>query len=389
MIVADSSPNTEPLASLFDTQPLASLDHLKATLLPALIQENNNGPTRIFHILIAHIRSDIQRFRDIKQPPLFDRIHFFGPGSPEFSPPFTSALHPSESTLKALSKQIGSVQILEVDLAPPKALNLLGSLPHSLSTLTTLLLRVRNWENRDDSLVRAIPSMLGKHHNIICLSFERGKPRIEPSLIKQFNEATAHNCQRWKSEAQKRNIFSYTVGVQARPSKKRFTKKDFRIHHHAILLTKRTETFALVYVPEHGGVIPTLALRVHRSKITLIAKLVRSGEGDSSDTSSNTPPVSRRVPISADIQHVSFREFSEVSPGCYQFQIELSKGCDYFFEKLTFEFSPSAGHPLDGTSIQSIPAAMDDWSRTGQGSLVKGSLEDESDSESSGSSDSD
>ncbi|KAL0569965.1 hypothetical protein V5O48_011997 [Marasmius crinis-equi] len=376
--IFDPRRTPDDVSRLFELQPLASLSFLRANLLPALAHKNEDGTSPAYGDAIALVRTSLWRFVDNKRPSLSDRIHPFGPGSPEFSPPFTRALQPAESTLAALSEQIDSVQVLEAERAPPKVLVFLDSLPHPLPALTTLILRDRTYEHQVDPLTRIIPSVLEKHHNIICLSFEDGDP-IAPNLIEQFKEAITRNRQRWRREAQERNLFAYTVGIQLRPSEERSHVSDFKKWHRAILMTKRTEIFALVHIPEHGKIVPTLTLRVYQKNITIIARLVRLEEQEgSSDPLPPIPSVKKKVPIYGGFQSGEIDEFPAVPAGCYELHVRVSKAVQYLFEKLAFEFVPSASQPTGEPSVQPTPAAVDVQSSSAQKSLAESSSKVES-----------
>ncbi|KAL0057003.1 hypothetical protein AAF712_016381, partial [Marasmius tenuissimus] len=173
-IVGTSKPPSASL--LLETSPFTSLILLTSRLLP-IFQDSEGAPTRVYKDAIDLVRSTLRRLQGGKPDRSFGRMELFPPGSPEFSPPYTRVYKPSDLTVKTLSEQLDSVRMLELELVPSDVLHLLDSLPQSLPSLTSLVIRdrVRSLPSEPNFLTQTLPSILRKHQNIVSLQLGEGE----------------------------------------------------------------------------------------------------------------------------------------------------------------------------------------------------------------------
>ncbi|KAL0068385.1 hypothetical protein AAF712_004463 [Marasmius tenuissimus] len=332
-------PNQLPSVSdLFALPPLRNLEKLKSALFPIFtVNGQADVPTPVYHKMVTFLRSSLSRLSDIKAPSLSDRIDPSGPGSPEFSPPYTRVRQLSEANLSAISLQIDSVQILEYfpwSSNVHDLLRLLDSLPPSPS-LTSLLFSNTSFSNEDLSL---IPSIVQRHRKIMCVAFDCCGS-VDRAHI---DRAIAANCWKWKGDAQNRGGFEYNIGWDLDPANTgNYTAAD--IYQNDILLRDHTDVFAMIHIPQPGKITLKLSAKPNMHRVVnLIASLRRSdsnsiGEADATDEGDHTVHFDLVDPDSPEFETVSVGEFPELATGCYELRIQNS--FEIIFRKLTIDFT--------------------------------------------------
>ncbi|KAJ8092991.1 hypothetical protein PM082_011311 [Marasmius tenuissimus] len=332
-------PNQLPSVSdLFALPPLRNLEKLKSALFPIFtVNGQADVPTPVYHKMVTFLRSSLSRLSDIKAPSLSDRIDPSGPGSPEFSPPYTRVRQLSEANLSAISLQIDSVQILEYfpwSSNVHDLLRLLDSLPPSPS-LTSLLFMRTSFSNEDLPL---IPSIVQRHRKIMCVAFDR----CDSVDRAHIDRAIAANRRKWKEDAQNGGRFEYSIGWDLDPAKTG-NYNAANIYQNDILLTDRTDVFAMIHIPQPGKINLKLSAKpnVHRV-VNLIASLRRSdsnsiGEADATYEGDHTVSFDLVDPDSPEFETVSVGGFPELATGCYELRIQNS--FEIIFRKLTIDFT--------------------------------------------------
>ncbi|KAJ8096418.1 hypothetical protein PM082_011581 [Marasmius tenuissimus] len=384
-IVGTSKPPSASL--LLETSPFTSLILLTSRLLP-IFQDSEGAPTRVYKDAIDLVRTTLRRLQGGKPDRSFGRMELFPPGSPEFSPPYTRVYKPSDLTVKALSEQLDSVRMLELELVPSDVLHLLDSLPQSLPSLTSLVIRdrVRSLPSEPNFLTQTLPSILRKHQNIVSLQLGEGE-RIDKEVTDSLRKIVFQNRKRWKQNILTHDSLSSIIGIQLRAAVARAKNSDLRISQQGVVLTKNTEIFAIIFIPQPGKIIPVLSLRVYRGNVTIIARL-KLPEKPESDTSATKTPadeltlkVKKSFSASSDSQSLLLDGFSELPRGCYELRIATTKKAkQHLFKELTFEFVPSSSSgqpvgsgaaPSEAEAPQIQPLEAGDGVEVGQGSAAE------------------
>ncbi|KAK1230841.1 hypothetical protein PQX77_006059 [Marasmius sp. AFHP31] len=358
-------PDELPIAStLFELPPLQILEDLNGYLLPhfAVNRGGSLSPSTMYSNVIAFLRSSLHRLRDVKalSSSLHDRIDPWGPGSPEFSPPYTLVRELSERTSKALTEQVESMQMIELRVvrhslkALLDALHFLGSLPSSQSLATVMFFRAQF----NAEATRLVTSVLQQHPGILCFAFRQ----CEFSNRAVIDDGVAVNRQKWTEEARSSGAFKYRVAYEIRSNDHEGHYDPLTIYHHHIQISDFTDLFAMVYIPQEGKVVPTLSLHADLDDITLTASLTPSyqagvGEAGGSDGSLTTQC---QVAASFKPETISLEGFPAVKAGCYELRIRLAHRAQYLFKELTIGFNVASdrveppGEPRAEGSVEPI-----------------------------------
>ncbi|KAK1231885.1 hypothetical protein PQX77_004976 [Marasmius sp. AFHP31] len=360
-------PDHLPSASdLFELPPFNNLEKLRKTLLPVFTVDGQaDVPTPKYHRMIAHLRTSLSRLRDARPSSPYDRIQLYGPGSPEFSPPYTKINQASEEISKALSLQIESVRMLQITLwhdnmnMQVDILRLLNSLRPSFS-LTSVFLHQVLFDNESLCLVLAI---LQRHRRITCLLLDQCSP-VDVDRT-EIDKDIAANRLKWKEAAHHEGEFTYSVGCDINPARSDGNYSAVLVYQHDIALTNRGDVFAMIYLPQPGKIVLNLSLRLDAHDIALIAVLTRSGSIESSSATKSEPSYSQDPTVCFDVvesgtpeyEPVSIEGFPVLQTGCYELRIRLEKGNRYLFRKLAMAFIPlSVGEEL-GAFIEATEGA--------------------------------
>ncbi|KAL0068386.1 hypothetical protein AAF712_004464 [Marasmius tenuissimus] len=347
--IMDRPDQSLSVSDLFALPPLHNLEKLRKGLFPIFtVNGQADVPTPVYHKMIALLRSSLFRLSNMKASSLYDRIDPWGPGSPEFSPPYTQIRQLSEANLSALSLQIDSVQIIEYfpwSSNVHDLLRLLDSLPPSPS-LTSLLFSNTSFNNEDLSL---IPSIVQRHRKIMCVAFDCCGS-VDRAHI---DRAIAANCRKWKGDAQNRGGFEYNIGWDLNPAKTgNYTAAD--MYQNDIYLTDRTDVFAMIHIPQPGKITLNLSAKPGQQHVVnLIASLTRSDSNSigEADATYEDYMVSFDLvdPDSPEFETVSVGGFPELATGCYELRIQNS--FNFLFRKLTIGFTARpAGEESDEKS---------------------------------------
>ncbi|KAK1233340.1 hypothetical protein PQX77_003510 [Marasmius sp. AFHP31] len=343
----DQSPS---VSDLFVLPPLHNLEKLRKALFPLFtVDSQADAPTPAYHKMIAFLRSSLSRLSDVKAPSLYDRIDPCGPGSPEFSPPYTRIRQASKANLNALSLQIESVQILEFhpwlsdvyDLLCP-----LVALPPSPS-LTSLLFYNTSFSNEDLSSILLV---LQRHYRIMYILFD-SCPGVDRTHIDQAIDA---NRRKWKDDAQNGGRFEYSIGWNLNSAE----QQDYfaaQVYKNDIHLSDRTDVLAMIYVPRPGKVTLNLSAKpIFDGVVNLIATLTRSASdsvGEAGTTFDDSHTISFDIDESgtSEFESVSVDGFPKLRTGCYELRIQNS--FELLFRELRIEFTERpAGEESDERS---------------------------------------
>ncbi|KAK1230260.1 hypothetical protein PQX77_006656 [Marasmius sp. AFHP31] len=336
---SDQSP--ESVSELFALPPLRNLEKLRTALFPLFTVDGQvDVPTPVYYKMITFLRSSLSRLSDIKASSLYNRIDPYGPGSPEFSPPYTMIRQLSEANLNSLSLQIDSVQILGFNLWWSDVydlLRLLVALPPSPS-LTILLFNHTLFDNKDLSL---IPSVLQRHCRIIGVLFDHCGS-IDKTNIDQ---AIAANRRKWKEDARNVGGFEYIIGCDHNAADANDKGSDnVEIYQHEILMSNRAVLFAMIYVPQRGNIVLNLSLMPDQNDIALTATLTRSDEASDRGYAVH---FNVNVPNYLGPETVTVGDFPELQIGCYELHIQIKDGVQYLFRELTIDFNARSAEELD------------------------------------------
>ncbi|KAJ8092983.1 hypothetical protein PM082_011303 [Marasmius tenuissimus] len=344
-IIMDHPKRSPAISELFELPLLKSLGYARKGLLPLFTVDGQaDVPTPVYHNMVGFLRSSLCRLRDAKGSSLDDRIDPYGPGSPEFSPPYTQIRQYSEGTSKSLSLQIESVRFLQIyshshvnsNRFALDVLHLLHSFPPLLS-LTSVLPNNLLLNNETRQL---IVSILQRHRGIIYLLFD-GCTDIDRTNVDQ---ALAANRLNWKEVARSGGVFTYTVGCDLNPVNDGNYNAAL-MYRHDMLLTNRADVCAMIYLPQPGKIVLHLSLKPLWNAIAFVAILTRRspvGETSASEhDDGHTLRFDLVVSDSPEFECVSVEGFPELQMGVYELRIQLGNDRQYLFRELTIDFVPS------------------------------------------------
>ncbi|KAL0068373.1 hypothetical protein AAF712_004451 [Marasmius tenuissimus] len=336
--IIDQRGELPDVSTLFGLPPLQNLEELSRILLPFFVV-NHKGtslPTRAYSNMIAFLRSSLQRLHSAKASliSLHDPIDPWGPGSPEFSPPYTCIQELSEKASNAFFEQKESIHMIELRDASSQqtlfdALHLLNSLPSTQSLTTVMFNRV--WFGTEAT--HLVTSVLQRHPRLLYLAFEDCS-FTDRALI---DNNIAMNRRKWQEEAQSVGVFTYIFGCEIRPGN--YEENDpFRVYHHDILLSDLADLLAMIYIPQEGKVVLSLTLQACIEDITLVASLTPSDTAREAGGTDGTLTTQFHVLASYEFESISIEGFPLVEAGCYELRIRLARTAQYLFRKLTIDF---------------------------------------------------
>ncbi|KAL0068359.1 hypothetical protein AAF712_004437 [Marasmius tenuissimus] len=348
-ILMDQPDELPTVSDLFALPPLQNLaTNLEDILSFFVVRDGSNIHESLeYRNMVAFLRSSLYRLRDMKASSLDDRIIPWGPGSPEFSPPYTAVFVLSTQISKALVDQFESIQMIELrqeSSMVQDTLHLLRTLSPSPS-LTTVMFHNGRF---DDEVTLLVTSVLQRHQRIICLAFQD----CEFSDRALIDDIITTNRQKWKEEARSNGVFTFSVGCEIRPGDIA-GYASFNIYQHDILLSDLTDLFAMIYIPHEGKVVPSLSLQAHAQDITLVATLTPSDKAGETGDFDDTITTQSDVAVSYDFESTSIDGFPGVRAGCYELRIRLARKAPYLFRKLTIDFIAAS----DGVEPPGEPGA--------------------------------
>ncbi|KAF9259888.1 hypothetical protein L218DRAFT_1055709 [Marasmius fiardii PR-910] len=294
---------------------------------------------------------------------------FIDPGSIFFLPPYMKLVRSkaTDSTLKALEDQVHSIHVLEcLELGSRDFLDFLkviDSQPSGSLMLTSLELRSMFWtplhksgetiasiSGTEDAVFGSISSILTKHR-LICFSLHSGES-VEKTALDHFSEIVQSNREDWAHRSQhpdNHQQFTYQFGLQFRSSNKGKTRlvasgrsAPFRIEGEYMLLDKKAgEIFAMIYIPSHGMIIPTLSLKVIRVSLKITAKL-RNFEGTVVHKRTCVRQLEDRAGAwEGEWESVELDMSTDgpLPPGCYELRVTADK--QFYLKDLTCTFQPT------------------------------------------------
>ncbi|KAK1215101.1 hypothetical protein PQX77_022297 [Marasmius sp. AFHP31] len=364
----DDSDKSPSVSELFALPPLHNLEKLRSALFPLFtVNGQADTPTPVYHKMITFLRLSLSRLSPNSKgsSSLYNRIDPCGPGSPEFSPPYTKIRQATEPNLNALALQIESVQILEFRPWLSNVFNLLRllvALPPSPS-LTSLLFYGASFSNEALSL---IPSVLQRHCRIMCVVFD-SCGSIDRTHIDQ---AIAANRRKWKEDARNGGGFEYIIGCDHNAADNGKDYFTFMIYQHKILLSDRVDVFAMIYIPRPGKITLNFSAKPDRHVVNLIASLTRSASGSVGEvgvTSDDGHTIRFDVvePDSPGFKTVSVEGFPELGMGCYELRIQNSD--DILFGKLAIEFTARPAGEESGETSNSGSGVVEDARKVREG----------------------
>ncbi|KAL0571912.1 hypothetical protein V5O48_010043 [Marasmius crinis-equi] len=355
---SDSTSGEPPLSDLLTLYPLREWDRLTTSLKNVYREE-----PQTYQGLLSVIRDSIHLLHSNERP-AFGRIDPVGPGSLEFSPPCTFIRTSFDSTLKALEKQINSVQILALNQIRAgagevqKVLDLLESLSVSPPALTTLVFTNHKFELRD---CNTLSSILDKHTDITCLVIDHcnyGLPNdeMEP-FVTQWHKSLRFNRRKWGRDALARGEFRYQVGITGFVVRRVTLESEELVENHCfrkdsqddIWMPDTLEVQVLVHFARHGKMIPVFSCKIWDHTIILDAQLLITREDNDDDLSMEKPGYTEELSLSRsthDLQSASVHGIRELGVGCYQLNIRVKRmdapsRHPYSFNDLTVKFTPT------------------------------------------------
>ncbi|KAJ8079673.1 hypothetical protein PM082_011260 [Marasmius tenuissimus] len=329
-------PDMLPAVSvLFALPPLQRLDPIDVHSFFLVKGSQGFESSLEYRNMVDFLRSSLYRLRDIKASSLHERIDPWGPGSPEFSPPYTVVSDLSTKTSKALVDQFELIQIIELRHSfstVHDTLRLLQTLSPSPS-LTTLNFF---YDRLDDQATLLVTSVLQRHPGMIslCLPFQEST-FTDRAFI---DNSIAANRRKWKAKAQRSGVFTYRVGYEIR-SVDLSEYAPLSAYQHDLLLSDLADLFAMIYIPHDGKVVPSLTLQAYAQDITLVAMLTPSDSSGEAGASDDTTLITQSdVVVTYDFESTSIEGFPTVKAGCYELRIRLARKAPYLFRKLTIDF---------------------------------------------------
>ncbi|KAG7086757.1 hypothetical protein E1B28_002689 [Marasmius oreades] len=331
-------PDQLSISELIGLPPLKDLERLTDKLLPLFVA--NGVPTQVYRNMITFLRTSLHRLRNTKAFSLYDRIDPYGPGSPEFSPPFTKIREFSENISRELSRQFDSVQMLEFAFWKDTAsilldvLHLLNSLPPS-SSLTTMIFNRSPFGNEANQLMTSI---LQRHRQIMWALFD-SCDHVDRAHI---DRAIAANRQKWKEDARSGGTFGYSTGCD--PSLEyRGDYEAATMYQQDVIMTDGADLVAIIYIPQPGKIVLNLSIKPGYDRVTLIATLTRSPSASVGETNNASQDRhARRFQVVSsdypDFKPVSIGGFPELESGFYELRIRLVEEYHYLFREITIDF---------------------------------------------------
>ncbi|KAJ8075477.1 hypothetical protein PM082_021967 [Marasmius tenuissimus] len=342
------------ISDLFALPPFHNLERLRKALFPLFtVNSQADVPSPVYHKMITHLRSSLSRLSHVKASSLYDRIDPYGPGSPEFSPPYTEIRQVSDATSNALSLQFESVQMLEIRPWGCHLLDVLHMIKSLSPSLSLASVTVSTQEMLDNEALQLMISILQRHHKIVCILFDRCGT-VDKTHI---DHAIATNRRKWKEDTQNGGRFDYIVGCDQNATNYSKDHLALSVYQRDICLTNHVDVFAMIHIPRPGRITLNFSAKSgQQCVVNLIATLTRSvpgsvGAGAMSNDVHTIPFDVDSDPDSLEFKTVSVQGFPELRAGCYELRIQNSS---YFlFRKLTIEFTARPASKESGGKLNS------------------------------------
>ncbi|KAJ8092828.1 hypothetical protein PM082_023657 [Marasmius tenuissimus] len=337
---------TPHVSELFGRKPFAAAIHLRNFLLPFFKIDQSS-----YHGLMNVVRLSIQRLLSIIPLPYFGHVDPQGPGSPEFSPPYTFITSPLiESGVKAFMAQIHSIKVLALSghLAWTGIFSILCSSSTPLLSLTTIVLSNLQFTPEDASKLLVL---LEKQPGLTFVMLDRCDNYVGRSDSKKIDCAIARNRRRWREAASQLRRAHYQVGLQLQE----YNGKQFDLQGHSmvplygpqgydVVLQQEAVIVAMIHIPYHGRIVPILTAKAPAFGCqTLTATLFRHPWCKSNCLDKVCTVRSRFA--TPNLHHEwnprIFEDFPEVVPGSYKVQIHIEETEQFIFRELTVEFIPT------------------------------------------------
>ncbi|KAJ8096398.1 hypothetical protein PM082_011560 [Marasmius tenuissimus] len=295
--------------------------------------------------LVAFVRSSLHYLHSVKSPPCFGRIDSRGPGSPQFSPPYTFLSSPLGNNVEDFCAQVRSIEVLHLcdSTSMVQAYEILSSFDTSALTLTTLIHYNLAFTSREALILR---SFLKKHCIAFswferCEFYDLGGDFSFPLKIR---DTIYHNRRKWRKDAYKQGQLRHQIGLE----ESSFVIRNLDKNQPSVVpigndlaLQPHVGVTAMIYIPDHGTLLPTLTARTlgpanlhFAARLTHLPFLSSNLEDEVCRT--------EKCITSLEWGTMKFNCFPQVAPGCYEVHISTWNDYAYVFRSLLIDFIPGS-----------------------------------------------
>ncbi|KAJ8096417.1 hypothetical protein PM082_011580 [Marasmius tenuissimus] len=327
---------------LFEHQPFTS-PHVRRDLDTNLLPFFTDESPQDYHELVSFVKSSLDCLHSMKQPGWFRRIDPRGPGSPEFSPPYTFIDSPRNA--EALGTDIMLRKFLALR-GTDSACDFLLSVPTSPTPLALTTIIHCNLQSTGDTASR-LRLLLEKHRNITSVFYDRCVDFAGQAAAQEVQSALASNRQKWRENAS--NKLCHQIGLDDTPNS---GKEDFegilsvQPVGRDLMLQHRVCVTAMIHIPVPGKIVPILSVKtLSEPNLNFWVTLTFIGT-DSYERDHNDPIRRNRQVESLKWCKLSFDDFPQVLPGHYEMYVTPYNQSAYLFRNLVVEFIPTTGGVL-------------------------------------------
>ncbi|KAJ8096412.1 hypothetical protein PM082_011575 [Marasmius tenuissimus] len=328
-----------PVDWLFNLRPFTS-PHVKRALDTNFLPFLTKVLPHDYHELVSFVKSSLDYLHSInsmRQPRWLGRIDPRGPGSPEFSPPYTFVDWPHNH--EDLATDITSRIFLALRRTDA-ACDFLLSVPTSPAPLALTTIIYSNLRLTAKT-ARRLLSLLKKHRNITSVFYDHCDDFAGQEATDEVQRALESNRQKWREEASSQ--LCYQIGLDDTPHYKKEGFEGILSVQPAgrdLMLQHRVCVTAMIHIPVFGKILPILLVKTLGEldlKFTAILTFIptNSSEGDRTKLRREKQVESSRW------CKLRFDDFPQVSPGHYEMYVTANNQSTYLFRNLLIHFAPA------------------------------------------------
>ncbi|KAL0060365.1 hypothetical protein AAF712_012871 [Marasmius tenuissimus] len=331
--------NFPPVKRLFEHRPFVS-SRVKRNFDTNLLPFFTDGSPHDYHEIVGFVRSSLDYLHSMEQPGWFRRIDPRGPGSPEFSPPFTFLDSPHDR--KSLATDIISRKFLALRRTDA-ACDFLLSVPTS-SALTTIIYS-NLWLTAKTA--HRLLSLLKEHRNITSVFYDHCDDFAGQEAADEVQRALESNRQKWREDAT--NQLRYQIGLDDTPY---YQREDFEGILSVqpvgldLMLQHRVCVTAMIHIPTPSKILPILSVKtLGEPNLNFVATLTPIPTNSSEGNHTNFPVRRNKQVESLKWCELKFDDFPQLLPGHYEMYVTANNQSAYLFRDLSihFEFTPATG----------------------------------------------
>ncbi|KAK1235835.1 hypothetical protein PQX77_000925 [Marasmius sp. AFHP31] len=324
----------------FDTNLLPFFTNKSSPEQPSPNQSSPDQSSPDYLELFRSVKSSLKYLHSMKQPGLFRRIDPRGPGSPEFSAPYTFIDSPRSA--EALGTEIESRKFLALRKTD-SACKFLSSdtSPAPLALTTIIHCNLRSTVETTSNLRK----LLEKHRNITSVFYDHCVDVAGQAEGEKVQCALEFNRQAWRTEAS--NKLCHQIGLDELPGSKQEdfegilsvqpVERDLMLQYHVCVT-------AMIHVPVPGKILPVLSVKtLSEPNLNFAATLTFIPTNSSNGNYTNFRVGRNKQVESLKWCELRFDDFPGVLPGHYEMYITATNQSAYLFRNLVIEFTPITG----------------------------------------------